>query len=79
VALKRQAWFDAQPDLDPEQLIFVDESGATTKMARLRGRALRGERCRAAIPHGHVWTPVSMQEVSGSVHHVVGCCHVSGL
>ena len=22
-------------------------------MARLRGRALRGERCRAAIPHGH--------------------------
>ena len=25
----------------------------TTKMARLRGRSLRGERCRAAIPHGH--------------------------
>jgi len=22
-------------------------------MARLRGRSLRGERCRAAIPHGH--------------------------
>ena len=22
-------------------------------MARLRGRALRGQRCRAAIPHGH--------------------------
>lgn len=22
-------------------------------MARLRGRALRGERCRATIPHGH--------------------------
>ena len=22
-------------------------------MARLRGRAVRGERCRAAIPHGH--------------------------
>jgi len=53
VARRRQAWFDAQPDLDPEQLIFVDESGATTKMARLRGRSLRGERCRAAIPHGH--------------------------
>jgi transposase len=31
----------------------VDETGATTKMARLRGRAPRGERCRAAIPHGH--------------------------
>ena len=53
MAQRRQAWFDAQPDLDPERLIFIDESGATTKMARLRGRAPRGERCRAAIPHGH--------------------------
>ena len=53
VARRRQAWFDGQPDLDPERLIFIDESGATTKMTRLRGRALRGERCRAAVPHGH--------------------------
>ncbi len=30
--------------------IFIDESGANTKMARLRGRAPRGERCRAAVP-----------------------------
>jgi transposase len=33
--------------------VFIDETGATTKMARLRGRSRRGERCRAAIPHGH--------------------------
>ena len=33
--------------------MFIDETGATTKMARLRGRAPRGERCIAAIPHGH--------------------------
>jgi transposase len=33
--------------------VFIDETGATTKMARLRGRSKRGERCRAAIPHGH--------------------------
>src|SRR4051812_25526537 len=79
VAARRQAWFDAQPDLDPEDLVFIDETGASTKMARLRGRAPRGQRCRAPIPHGHVWTPVSMQEVSGSVCHVVGCCHVFGL
>ena len=46
-AARRQAWFDAQPDLDPEKLIFIDETGASTKMARLRGRAKRGERCRA--------------------------------
>ena len=33
--------------------MFLDETGATTKMARLRGRSPKGERCRAAIPHGH--------------------------
>lgn len=49
----RQAWFDGQTDLQPERLIFVDESGLSTKMARLRGWAPKGERCRAAIPHGH--------------------------
>ena len=53
VAVRRQAWFDAQPDLDPAHLVFIDETGASTKMARLRGRALRGQRCRAPVPHGH--------------------------
>jgi transposase len=53
VAARRRAWFDAQPDLDPENLVFIDETGASTKMARLRGRAPRGQRCRAPIPHGH--------------------------
>ena len=33
--------------------MFIDETSASTKMARLRGRALKGERCRAAVPHGH--------------------------
>ncbi|VFU10536.1 protein of unknown function [Methylocella tundrae] len=42
-----------QLDLDPERLIFIDETWASTNMARLRGRALKGERLRAAIPHGH--------------------------
>ena len=49
----REAWFDRQLDLDPAKLIFIDETGASTKMARLRGRAMRGERCRASVPHGH--------------------------
>jgi transposase len=49
----REAWFALQPDLDPEKLIFLDETGATTKMARLRGRSARGQRCRASVPHGH--------------------------
>ena len=37
----RTAWFEGQPDLDPERLVFIDESGTSTKMARLYGRAPR--------------------------------------
>jgi len=33
--------------------VFIDETGASTKMTRLYGRARRGQRCRAPIPHGH--------------------------
>jgi transposase len=33
--------------------VFLDETGATTKMARRHGRAPRGERLRASVPHGH--------------------------
>lgn len=31
----REAWFEAQPDLDPERPVFIDETGLNTKMARL--------------------------------------------
>lgn len=40
-------------DLDPQKLVFIDETWVKTNMARLRGRAPKGERLRAAIPHGH--------------------------
>jgi transposase len=53
VRAAREAWFEAQPDLDPERLVFIDETGLNTKMARLRGRCRRGERLRMAVPHGH--------------------------
>ncbi len=53
VLTRRRDWFDAQPDLDPERLVFIDETWASTNMARRRGRAPKGERLRAAIPHGH--------------------------
>ena len=33
--------------------MFIDETGASTKMARLYGRAPRGQRLRAGVPHGH--------------------------
>jgi DDE superfamily endonuclease len=53
VAAARQAWRELVPQLDPDKLVFIDETGASTKMARLYGRSKRGQRCRAAVPHGH--------------------------
>lgn len=52
----REDWFERQPDLDPDRLVFLDETAATTKMARRYGRAPRGQRCRIAVPHGHYKT-----------------------
>ena len=50
---KREAWFEGQLDLDPNKLVFVDETWATTNMAPLYGWAPRGERLRAGIPLGN--------------------------
>jgi transposase len=53
VVKRRQEWFEGQVDLDPERLVFIDETWASTNMARLHGRTPKGERLRAGIPHGH--------------------------
>jgi transposase len=33
--------------------VFIDETWASTNMARRHGRCLRGERLRIGVPHGH--------------------------
>ena len=43
---RREAWFEGQLDLDPERLVFIDETWASTNMARTHGRCRRGERLR---------------------------------
>ncbi len=53
MAAARQAWCAAQHGLDPERLIFIDETWTKTNMTRLRGRARKGERLVARVPHGH--------------------------
>jgi len=39
--------------VNPDRLVFRDESGAKTNMTRLYGRAPVGERCVDHTPHGH--------------------------
>lgn len=53
VAAARELWRAAQPFLDPEKLVFVDETGANTKMVRTRGRAPKGRRLIGREPWGH--------------------------
>ena len=53
VLKRREEWFDGQLDLDPDKLVFIDETWASTNMARRYGRCRRGERLRAGIPFGH--------------------------
>lgn len=53
VAAAREAWTDNQSKLDPDHLVFIDETGTSTNMARLRGRAPRGERLIGKVPFGH--------------------------
>ena len=53
VAAAREAWIAAQPGLDPARLVFIDETGTSTSMARRRGRAKRGTRLVGRVPWGH--------------------------
>ena len=53
VARKRHYWRNWQTWLKPERLVFIDETGAKTNMARLRGRGMKGQRLLSATPWGH--------------------------
>jgi transposase len=52
VARKRVRWKAYQHRLDPERLVFIDETWAKTNMTPLRGWAPRGRKLLAKVPHG---------------------------
>jgi transposase len=50
----QRAWWQMEMlGIDPKYLVFIDETGADTKMSRRYGRAHRGQRVVAKEPHGH--------------------------
>src|SRR5258706_15987393 len=75
LAAARRAWADNQPKLDPDRLVFIDETGTSTKMARLRGRGPRGGRVGGKGPHGH-WKTTTFFEGLRSTAHTAPCAHV---
>ncbi len=59
MAQRRAEWVLSRAGLDPRRLVFIDETWAKTNMTRLRGRALRGRRLVAKVPHGH-WNTTTL-------------------
>jgi transposase len=53
VAEARQRWKAGQASLDVKRLVFVDETGTSTKMVRTHGRCRRGLRLIGKSPWGH--------------------------
>jgi transposase len=58
VKAARDAWFAQFAAVRVNQLVFLDEFGATTTMQRTHGRAAPGERVVSRVPHGH-WKMIS--------------------
>lgn len=56
---QREHWFEQLKDVPLEKLVVIDESAATTQLARLRGRCKEGQRLVAAVPQGH-WKVLTM-------------------
>lgn len=61
VQRKRRKFQQELATLDPQRLVLVDETGATTAMARLYGRAPQGQRVYGSVPGS--WN--SMTLISG--------------
>ena len=49
-----QEWRASQGELNPQSLVFIDETGAATDMARRYGRCPRGERLLSAVCRGDI-------------------------
>jgi len=56
VALARRLWTADQAGLDATRLVFVDETGTTTKLARTHGWGEKGRKLIGRVPHGHWMT-----------------------
>src|SRR5580693_2746214 len=52
VARRRAQWVKYQDRVEPERLVFIDETWTRTDMAALWGWAPRGQRLTAKVPHG---------------------------
>ena len=58
MARARRRWMRERGLFDPARLVFIDETAANTKMMRVGGRCVRGERLIGRVPNGH-WKTIT--------------------
>ena len=64
VAVKRKNWRATQNTVDPERLVFLDETSLKTDLTRLRGWAEGGQRLVEAVPNGKWQTNTLVHAIS---------------
>ena len=58
MARARRRWMRERGLFDTARLVFIDETAANTKMMRVGGRCVRGERLIGRVPNGH-WKTIT--------------------
>ena len=58
MARARRRWMRERGLFDLARLVFIDETAANTKMMRVGGRWVRGERLIGRVPNGH-WKTIT--------------------
>jgi len=69
----RRQWAADQLDLDPDGVVFVDETWAKTNMTRTYGRSPRGERLLERVPYGR-WETTTFLGAMRSTGFVAPLC-----
>jgi transposase len=73
VAEARRQWAAAQLSIDPDRVVFVDETWAKTNMTRSYGRSQRGARLKAKAPYAR-WETTTFLGAMRSTGFVVPLC-----
>jgi transposase len=73
VAEARRQWSAEQLNLDPDHVVFIDETWAKTNMSRTYGRSLRGARLAERVPYGR-WETTTFLGALRSTGFVAPLC-----
>jgi len=64
---EREQWREQAKDLDPEKMVFIDETSSNTALTRVYGRAPKGKRAKGHVPRnkGKNTTVIASLSLSG--------------